>query len=68
MQQYLRRLKERQDRAEMISELALAGVAVLATSTLLALLIVLIWMLIIFGIPTVLGLIWWIRHEMKKEP
>ena len=29
---------------------------------------VLIWMLIIFGIPMVLGLIWWIRYEMKKEP
>jgi hypothetical protein len=33
-----------------------------------SMLTVLIWMLIIFGIPIVLGLIWWIRHEMKKEP
>ena len=29
---------------------------------------VLVWILIIFGIPIALGLIWWIRHEMKKEP
>jgi len=29
---------------------------------------VLIWGLIIFGIPMVLGVIWWIRHEMKKKP
>ena len=28
----------------------------------------LIWILIIFGIPIVLGIIWWIRHEMKKKP
>jgi len=28
----------------------------------------LIWILIIFGIPMALGGIWWIRHEMKKEP
>ena len=28
----------------------------------------LIWVLIIFGIPIVLGIIWWIRHEMKKKP
>ncbi len=28
----------------------------------------LIWMLIIFGIPIALGIIWWIRHEMKKTP
>jgi len=33
-----------------------------------SMLTVLIWMLIIFGIPIVLGLIWWIRHEMKKKP
>jgi len=26
------------------------------------------WVLIIFGIPIVLGVIWWIRHEMKKKP
>jgi hypothetical protein len=29
---------------------------------------ILIWSLIIFGIPIALGVIWWIRHEMKKEP
>ena len=29
---------------------------------------VLAWILIIFGIPIALGIIWWIRHEMKKEP
>lgn len=28
----------------------------------------LIWVLIIFGIPMVLGGTWWIRHEMKKKP
>jgi hypothetical protein len=28
----------------------------------------LIWVLIIFGIPIVLGVIWWIRHEMQKTP
>ena len=28
----------------------------------------LIWILIIFGIPAALGLIWWINHEMKKKP
>jgi len=33
-----------------------------------SMLTVLIWMLIIFGIPITLGIIWWIRHEMKKEP
>jgi len=27
----------------------------------------LIWVLIIFGIPIVLGIIWWIHHEMKKK-
>ena len=27
----------------------------------------LIWVLIIFGIPIVLGVTWWIRHEMKKK-
>ena len=31
-------------------------------------LLVLAWILIIFGIPIALGIIWWIRHEMKKEP
>ncbi len=29
---------------------------------------ILIWGLIIFGIPIALGIIWWINHEMKKKP
>lgn len=29
---------------------------------------VLIWILIIFGIPIAIGATWWIRHEMKKKP
>ncbi|MFB0514545.1 MAG: hypothetical protein ACETVQ_03105 [Candidatus Bathyarchaeia archaeon] len=33
-----------------------------------SLLSALIWVLIIFGIPIVLGIIWWIRREMKKKP
>ena len=28
----------------------------------------LIWILVIFGIPMALGLIWWMSHEMKKKP
>ena len=28
----------------------------------------LMWAAIIFGIPAVLGVIWWITHEMKKKP
>jgi hypothetical protein len=28
----------------------------------------LIWILIIFGIPIAIGVAWWIRHEMKKQP
>ena len=28
----------------------------------------LVWILIIFGIPIALGIIWWINHEMKKKP
>ena len=28
----------------------------------------LIWILIIFGIPIAMGVIWWMRHEMKKKP
>jgi len=28
----------------------------------------LIWILIIFGIPVTLGIIWWINREMKKKP
>ncbi|UCE95721.1 MAG: hypothetical protein JSV51_08435 [Candidatus Bathyarchaeota archaeon] len=27
----------------------------------------LIWILIIFGIPIALGVLWWINHEMKKK-
>jgi hypothetical protein len=29
---------------------------------------ILIWGLIIFGIPIAIGVIWWIHHEMKKKP
>jgi hypothetical protein len=28
---------------------------------------VLVWILVILGIPMALGLIWWINHEMKKK-
>ena len=28
----------------------------------------LIWILVIFGIPMAVGLIWWMSHEMKKKP
>lgn len=28
----------------------------------------LIWIIIIFGIPIALGIIWWIDHEMKEKP
>jgi len=28
----------------------------------------LIWILVIFGIPIAIGVIWWIRHKMKKKP
>lgn len=28
----------------------------------------LIWLLVIFGIPVAIGVTWWLRHEMKKEP
>jgi hypothetical protein len=28
----------------------------------------LIWILVIFGIPIAIGIIWWINHEMKKKP
>ena len=31
-------------------------------------LLALIWVLIIFGIPIVIGGTWWIRHEVKKKP
>jgi len=29
---------------------------------------ILIWILVIFGIPAAIGIIWWIRHELKKKP
>ena len=29
---------------------------------------ILIWMGIIFGIPTVIGAVWWIHHELNKKP
>lgn len=29
---------------------------------------ILIWILVIFGIPAAIGLIWWINHEMRKKP
>jgi hypothetical protein len=28
---------------------------------------ILIWILVIFGIPTAIGVIWWINHKMKKK-
>jgi hypothetical protein len=28
----------------------------------------LVWVLIIFGIPIVLGIIWWMRHGMRTKP
>jgi hypothetical protein len=30
--------------------------------------LILEWVLIIFGIPIAIGVIWWIRHEIRKEP
>jgi len=29
---------------------------------------ILVWTVIIFGIPAAIGVIWWVRHEMKKKP
>ena len=29
---------------------------------------ILVWGLVIFGIPAAIGIIWWIGHEMKKKP
>jgi hypothetical protein len=29
---------------------------------------ILSWIVVIFSIPATVGLIWWIRHEMKKKP
>lgn len=31
-------------------------------------LIALLWVLVVFGIPIVLGLIWWFRNERSKKP
>jgi hypothetical protein len=33
-----------------------------------SMLTILVWGLVIFGIPIAIGIIWWIRHEMKKTP
>jgi hypothetical protein len=32
-----------------------------------SMLTIFVWGMVIFGIPIVIGVIWWIRHEMKKE-
>ncbi len=29
---------------------------------------ILIWILVIFGVPIAMGLIWWLHHEMKRKP
>ena len=29
---------------------------------------ILLWIVAIFAIPAIIGLIWWIRHEMNKKP
>jgi hypothetical protein len=29
---------------------------------------ILIWTAVVFGIPAMIGVIWWIRHEMNKKP
>jgi len=29
---------------------------------------ILVWIVIIFGIPIAIGLIWWIHHAVKKAP
>jgi len=29
---------------------------------------ILVWTAIIFGIPAAIGVIWWIHHEIKKNP
>ncbi len=33
-----------------------------------SLLSILIWILVIFGIPAAIAAVWWIQHEMKKKP
>jgi hypothetical protein len=32
-----------------------------------SMLAIFIWMVVIFGIPIAIGIIWWIHHEMKKS-
>ena len=32
-----------------------------------SMLTILVWVVVIFGIPAAIGIIWWIRHEMKKK-
>ena len=32
-----------------------------------SMLTILIWIAVIFGIPATIGIIWWIRHEIKKK-
>ena len=32
-----------------------------------SMLTILVWMVVIFGIPAVIGIIWWIRHELNKK-
>jgi hypothetical protein len=29
---------------------------------------ILIWMVAIFAIPAIIGIVWWVRHETKKTP
>jgi len=29
---------------------------------------ILLWIIAIFAIPAIVGLVWWIRHEMNKKP
>jgi hypothetical protein len=33
-----------------------------------SMLTILLWGLVIFGIPATIGVIWWIRHELSKKP
>ena len=33
-----------------------------------SMLTILVWILVIFGIPIAIGIIWWLRREMKKNP
>ena len=29
---------------------------------------ILVWVLVIFGIPAAIGLVWWVRHEISQKP